>query len=123
MDDAALLRELNGAAASSLSAEADHLQRLTRGWINERGSPELLPFLTDSVTEVKHIIATTQKTILENATVSVSYAFMANLYQMDLERAKFILRGYLTARLAKVHFPLIPARSAIDTVANPARAD
>ena len=38
----------------------------------------------------------------ENRTDNVNNAFVANLYLMEIERVKYILRSYLKARLAKV---------------------
>ena len=41
----------------------------------------------------------------ENRTDNVNNAFVANLYLMEIERVKYILRSYLKARLAKVPEP------------------
>lgn len=43
----------------------------------------------------------------DNRTDNVNNAFVANLYLMEIERIKYLLRSYLKARLSKVGCPSV----------------
>jgi hypothetical protein len=112
-------------------------QALTRAWINERISPELLPYPTDLIERCTRAIAG-QIEILEGmasgggggggeggdhntgedgggfgygyggagAAGGGRGVFDMVVLQTELERFRFLLRGFLRGRIGKVSFPL-----------------
>jgi GINS complex subunit 4 len=91
-------------------------QALTRAWINERVAPELLPYPTALVERCTRAVAG-QIEVLEGM-ASGGYqddggggggggggVFGMVVLQTELERFRFLLRGFLRARIAKVSFP------------------
>ncbi|KXS98819.1 hypothetical protein AC578_2056 [Pseudocercospora eumusae] len=84
------------------------LQCLTRAWINERTSPELLPYPNHLITHFSTSISS-QIAKIEDLTSAQDPAsnFTLVILQTELERMKFLLRSYLRTRIAKVDkFPL-----------------
>ncbi|EME84540.1 uncharacterized protein MYCFIDRAFT_195556 [Pseudocercospora fijiensis CIRAD86] len=79
------------------------LQSLTRAWINERTSPELLPYPNDLITRFSTSISS-QIAKIEDLTSAQDPAsnFTLVILQTELERMKFLLRSYLRTRIAKV---------------------
>lgn len=88
---------------SPIDQRALDLQALTRAWINERSSPELLPYPADLV---QRSIEGVQRQIeaIESLTGAMdpSANFTLVILQTELERVKFLLRSFLRARIAKV---------------------
>lgn len=84
--------------------------RLAHAWLDERGSPEVQPWNASMVEEVMDQIGQ-QQSILDSLASDVSTSeeehFRLNLVQLDVERAKWLLRNYLRSRLAKVRVALI----------------
>ena len=79
--------------------------RLAHAWLNERGAPEVQPWNASMVEEVMDQIAQQQSildSLASDASTSEEEHFRLNLVQLDVERAKWLLRNYLRARLAKV---------------------
>lgn len=81
--------------------EEDIVKTLERCWRNERASPELQNNPEDLITEVIELIEF-QSNRLANSSHSLNLPFLDCLYQMDLERIKFILKSFLRCRLAKI---------------------
>ncbi|KAI9225647.1 MAG: hypothetical protein DHS80DRAFT_33516 [Piptocephalis tieghemiana] len=88
--------------------ETGHLARLTGWWFNERGSPEVLTYQEELVEYVRKALE--QHTEWVEAQFEVNdpeKRFFATLQQAELERARYILRSYLRARLSKLErYPL-----------------
>ncbi|WFC94337.1 GINS complex subunit [Malassezia brasiliensis] len=79
--------------------------RLAHAWLNERGAPEVQPWDASMVEEVMDQIAQQQSildSLASDASTSEEEHFRLNLVQLDVERAKWLLRNYLRARLAKI---------------------
>eukprot|EP01135_Chromosphaera_perkinsii_P005524 Nk52_evm73s352 gene=Nk52_evmTU73s352 len=78
------------------------LRRLKQAWINEKVCPELLPFEHEVVENMSEQIENQALSIEDGAKENINNAFIANLYEMELERLRFILRSYLRVRLWKI---------------------
>lgn len=84
------------------------LQLLTRAWVTERTSPELLPYPSALITRVSDRISA-QIARIEDLTSAMdpSSNFALVVIQTELERIKFLVRSFLRARIAKMDaFPL-----------------
>ncbi|KAI3627203.1 SLD5 [Malassezia furfur] len=84
--------------------------RLAHAWLDERGSPEVQPWNASMVEEVMDQIGQQQSildSLASDASTSEEEHFRLNLVQLDVERAKWLLRNYLRSRLAKVRVALI----------------
>lgn len=88
----------------ALEREPEILQ-LSHAWANERGAPEVLQWRGDVVEAVMDQIRQ-QQAILESlasdASTSDEEHFRLNLVQLDVDRAKWLLRSYVRARIDKV---------------------
>ncbi|CAK1364881.1 DNA replication complex GINS protein SLD5 [Cercospora beticola] len=106
--DADISDILASVSAPSIDHRTLDLQALTRAWINERTSPDLLPYPTDLIQRANDGIKR-QIEIIEDMTGSMdpSKNFTLVILQTELERMKFLVRSYLRARIAKVDkFPI-----------------
>ncbi|PNS17527.1 hypothetical protein CAC42_8070 [Sphaceloma murrayae] len=84
------------------------LQLLTRAWVTERTTPELLPYPTDLIARISTRIAS-QIAKIEDLTSSMDPTsnFALVVIQTELERVKFLVRSFLRARIGKMDaFPL-----------------
>lgn len=101
--DADISDILASVSAPSIDRRTLDLQALTRAWINERTSPDLLPYPTDLIQRANDGIKR-QIEIIEDMTGSMdpSKNFTLVILQTELERMKFLVRSYLRARIAKV---------------------
>ncbi|WFD23125.1 GINS complex subunit [Malassezia equina] len=81
------------------------IHRLTHAWLNERGSPELLPWPGDLVDTVMDQLQQ-QQAILDSLTSDTATSdeehFRLNLVQLDADRCRWLLRSFLRTRLDKV---------------------
>eukprot|EP01098_Paradermamoeba_levis_P014006 TRINITY_DN6562_c0_g1_i1.p1 TRINITY_DN6562_c0_g1~~TRINITY_DN6562_c0_g1_i1.p1 ORF type:complete len:206 (-),score=34.87 TRINITY_DN6562_c0_g1_i1:288-905(-) len=75
--------------------------QLKQAWLNERCSPEVLVYQKTVVERLSQKIKTQEEVIQKNNT-DVNQAFMVNLLSLELERAKYIIKAYLRARLEKI---------------------
>jgi GINS complex subunit 4 len=118
----------NNTTSSSHNAPRQHprhldQQALTRAWINERVAPELLPYPSELIQRCSKAVAG-QIEVLEGMAGS-GYGgdgdgddregsgggggggvFEMVVLQTELERFRFLMRGFLRARIAKVSRPL-----------------
>jgi len=78
------------------------LAKVQTAWIAERSAPELLNFEMESVTDLQTRIKERQDELDELTEQGVSNAMMLHIYQMDVDRANFVLASYLRTRLAKI---------------------
>lgn len=69
--------------------------------LNEKCSPELLPFQDEVVTDLSQALKEQQE-ILDSATFAVSDLGFAALYQMEVDRVRYLLASYHRVRLAKL---------------------
>lgn len=100
--------EFNSEAFEDNLDEEDTVTKLFRVWRNERGSPELLDSPEDLIAEVLELINFQTNRLVSNMTSErgngggSSSAFIDCIYQMDLERIKFVLKSLIRSRLTKI---------------------
>ncbi|RMY40550.1 hypothetical protein D0865_12530 [Hortaea werneckii] len=79
------------------------LQALTRAWVNERTSPELLPYPAELVDRVMDRVKKQIETIEDmTATMDAKSNFTLVILQTELERFKFLVRSFVRSRIAKI---------------------
>ncbi|KAI1399962.1 GINS complex, Sld5 component [Hypoxylon fuscum] len=103
MDIDDILREVDP-TFDSIPAETRDLQALTRAWVAERSSPELLDWPRDGLFErindqIKHQI---EKIEDMTGDMDPKTNFALIVIQTELERYKYLVRSYLRARIAKI---------------------
>ncbi|KAH9683878.1 DNA replication complex GINS protein SLD5 [Citrus sinensis] len=74
---------------------------LKTAWRNEKAAPEILQFQAQLVKRAKEQIQLMEETVEEYEESGMD-PLTVSLYQMDLDRAHFLLRSYLRVRLQKV---------------------
>ncbi|KAH9766222.1 DNA replication complex GINS protein SLD5 [Citrus sinensis] len=74
---------------------------LKTAWRNEKAAPEILQFQAPLVKRAKEQIQLMEETVEEYEESGMD-PLTVSLYQMDLDRAQFLLRSYLRVRLQKV---------------------
>lgn len=77
------------------------VELLKRAWRNEKAAPEILRYQEDLVKRAKEQIQLMEETVEEFAESGID-PLTVSLYQMDLDRAQFLLRSYLRVRLLKI---------------------
>lgn len=84
----------------------DVTKSLYRACRNERGSPELQSNPEELIRETLELIEFQSNKLSEqqqSSSVGIqNFAFLECLYQMDLERVKFVLKSFLRCRLGKI---------------------
>ncbi|KAI0204724.1 hypothetical protein F4808DRAFT_307773 [Astrocystis sublimbata] len=103
MDIDDILREVDP-AADLIPVETRDLQALTRAWVAERSSPELLHWPADGLFErvndrIKRQIETVEE-MTGDMDPKTNFALI--VIQTELERFKYLVRSYLRARIAKI---------------------
>ncbi|CAG8955375.1 hypothetical protein HYFRA_00011359 [Hymenoscyphus fraxineus] len=85
------------------SGQAD-LQALTRAWVNERGTIDLLQWPKDGLIEraTERVKAQIEKVEELTGDMDPKTNFSLIIIQTEVERWKFLLRSYLRARIAKI---------------------
>jgi len=78
-----------------------YVTRLKTAWLNEQLAPDLLPYEQEVVDALLEKTQEQQETIDENSH-EVDTHFMIQLFQMELERVKYMLQSYLRIRLWKI---------------------
>ncbi|KAI0109653.1 hypothetical protein GGR51DRAFT_102163 [Nemania sp. FL0031] len=98
-----ILREVDP-ASRSIPAETRDLQALTRAWVAERSSPELLHWPSDGLFERVNDRIKQQIERVEEMTgdMDPKTNFALIVIQTELERFKYLVRSYLRARIAKI---------------------
>jgi len=69
---------------------------------NEKMAPELLPFQFALVESVMRLISSREHMIETKKLSDTDERFNINIYKMEVERVKFVMKSYLRARLAKI---------------------
>ncbi|KAI2464365.1 GINS complex, Sld5 component [Annulohypoxylon bovei var. microspora] len=103
MDIDDILREVDP-TFDSIPEETRDLQALTRSWMAERSSPELLDWPTDGLFERINERIKQQIEKVEDMTgdMDPKTNFALIVIQTELERYKYLVRSYLRARIAKI---------------------
>ncbi|XP_021774279.1 DNA replication complex GINS protein SLD5-like [Chenopodium quinoa] len=89
----------------SLMATSD-VELLKRAWRNEKSAPEILQFQSSLVLRSREQIQLMEETI-EEFTKSGFDPLIVSIYQMDMDRAQYMLRSYLRTRLQKIEKNMI----------------
>lgn len=89
----------------SLMATSD-VELLKRAWRNEKSSPEILQFQASLVQRSREQIQLMEETI-EEFTRNGFDPLIVSVYQMDMDRAQYMLRSYLRTRLQKIEKDMI----------------
>eukprot|EP00940_MAST-03C_sp_MAST-3C-sp2_P002437 g2437.t1 len=84
-------------AAEAAVEARHHVRRMKVALVNEKIAPELLPFDSEAVNELKTQIER-QQNIIDDAEDHSE----AVIYQMDLDRIKYMVTDYHRVRLAKI---------------------
>ncbi|XXG98741.1 Peptidyl-prolyl cis-trans isomerase cyp15 [Hypoxylon texense] len=103
MDIDDILREVDP-TFNSIPDETRDLQSLTRAWVAERSSPELLEWPADGLFERMNDRIKQQIEKVEDMTgdMDPKTNFALIVIQTELERYKYLVRSYLRARIAKI---------------------
>ncbi|KAI0484800.1 hypothetical protein GGR56DRAFT_662747 [Xylariaceae sp. FL0804] len=103
MDIDDILREVDP-TSDTIPQEVRDLQALTRAWVAERSSPELLGWPADGLFERVNDRIKRQIEKVEDMTgdMDPKTNFALIVIQTELERFKFLVRSYLRARIAKI---------------------
>ncbi|KAL2921117.1 DNA replication complex GINS protein SLD5 [Bienertia sinuspersici] len=84
----------------SLMATSD-VELLKKAWRNEKSAPEILQFQTSLVQRSLEQIQLMEETIEEFSKKGFD-PLIVSIYQMDLDRAQYMLRSYLRIRIQKI---------------------
>nr|POE65348.1 dna replication complex gins protein sld5 [Quercus suber] len=96
-------------SSPQLSPRTIDLQALTRAWVNERASPELLPHPSELVDRTMERIKRQIQSIEDmTGTMDPQANFTLVILQTELERLRYLLRSFLRARIAKVGLDPLP---------------
>ncbi|KAL7628211.1 GINS complex subunit [Parahypoxylon ruwenzoriense] len=103
MDIDDILREVDP-SFDSIPEETRDLQALTRAWVAERCSPELLDWPADGLFEriSERIKQQIEKIEEMTGDMDPKTNFALIVIQTELERYKYVVRSYLRARIAKI---------------------
>eukprot|EP00948_MAST-09A_sp_MAST-9A-sp1_P000049 g49.t1 len=95
---------VNSASGQEEDDDDQCVFKLSSALLNERASPEIQPFKQGLVALVQGLLENNQAIIHEefNKSKGVDEAFTASIYQMEVDRIRFLLAAYLRARLAKI---------------------
>ena len=69
---------------------------------NERMAPELLPFQFSLVEKILRQVSAREQSLEQKRLVDADDRFNVNIYKMELDRVKFVVKSYLRTRLAKI---------------------
>lgn len=83
-------------------AGEDETKALLRVWLNERAAPVLLPYATVTIGNILELLANQMALLVEQRGDAANAAYVSCLYQMEIERLKFMVTSYLKCRLRKV---------------------
>ncbi|KAJ1927242.1 GINS complex subunit [Tieghemiomyces parasiticus] len=80
----------------------EDVRLLAQAWANEKQAPELLPYEDQLVGDLTEMVQNQLQLIEAVQEENSDQAFLAMLYQHEVERVKFVLRSYLKTRLRKL---------------------
>lgn len=81
--------------------ETTDVELLKKAWRNEKASPEILRFQSDLVQRAREQIQLLEGT-MDDFEDNNTDDLLVSIYQMDLDRALFLLRSYLRIRIFKI---------------------
>ena len=81
----------------------DDLLLLQQAYFNERSSPELLSYLADSCKNLLDVLSYQQGNILTEQQQPMT-TLMKTIYELEIERVKYLIRVYIELRLEKVDY-------------------
>jgi GINS complex subunit 4 len=73
-----------------------------QAWISEKLAPCLLAYESEAVTLLQEQVENQQENIDDGSLGSVQNAFIGNLYQIEVDRVRYLLRSYHRVRLQKL---------------------
>ncbi|KAJ8577331.1 hypothetical protein ON010_g1876 [Phytophthora cinnamomi] len=75
-------------------------------WVNELNAPEILPYNEEMVTEMLEQVRNQQEYVdsvyEDRAQLTEEKSFVNKLYQMEIDRLRYMVSSYLRTRLRKV---------------------
>eukprot|EP01041_Mallomonas_annulata_P003478 gene3478-6923_t len=77
------------------------IAKLNNLWRTEVHSPEILPFQSELVEELR-LLVENQEAVIDDKNQNPEEAFTATLYRMEIERVKYSLLRYLRSRICKI---------------------
>ncbi|TDH70201.1 hypothetical protein CCR75_002224 [Bremia lactucae] len=84
----------------------EDIQRMRTLWVNEMNAPEILPYDEEMVTEMLEQIRNQQEyvdSVYEDRTQRTEEkSFVNKLYQMEIDRLRYMVTSYLRTRLHKI---------------------
>ncbi|CEG44013.1 hypothetical protein L915_10086 [Plasmopara halstedii] len=84
----------------------EDVQRMRILWVNELNAPEILPYDDEMVTEMVEQIRNQQEYVdsvnEDRAQRTEETSFVNKLYQMEIDRLRYIVSSYLRTRLRKI---------------------
>ncbi|EFA79483.1 GINS complex subunit 4 [Heterostelium album PN500] len=83
--------------------EVNKLQKLKQSWINEKSTPDILPYRRELVSDIMEEIQTKEE-LCTSDIKNPAMQFTANIYEMEIERLKYLIKSYLRTRLQKKLF-------------------
>lgn len=83
------------------AGQSEDLVLMKRAWRNERAAPEILSYEEDLVARLMEIIDN-QEGIVGEDFGDPKKELQTHIYTIDLNRARFLVRAYLRARLQKI---------------------
>jgi hypothetical protein len=94
--------ESTGVAGETVEYVEDDLDDLKQHWVNEVCSPELFVYQKDLIESLRQKLATQEDLIDEERDGDANAVWRAGLYELEMDRVNYLLRGYHRVRLAKV---------------------
>ncbi|KAG4092449.1 GINS complex, Sld5 component [Neocallimastix lanati (nom. inval.)] len=91
----------NNTSINDDSEEISDVHMLMKSWINERCSPDILPY-NNLVNDLLEQLEVQSEIIEANKNENVNAAFQNMLCQQEMDRVKFIIKNYLRTRLQKI---------------------
>lgn len=80
----------------------DDVRMLFRAWVNERECPTLLNSETETLENVLELLANQQALLEEVEDISVENDYIHCLYEMEMERIRYVCGSYIRCRLDKI---------------------
>ncbi|OWZ17277.1 hypothetical protein PHMEG_0008816 [Phytophthora megakarya] len=84
----------------------EDVERMRRIWVNEMNAPEILQYDEEMVSEMLEQLRNQQEYVdsvyEDRATLTEEKSFVNKLYQMEIDRLKYMVSSYLRTRLHKI---------------------
>lgn len=110
-------RNENCSSLNELDDRSSDLSELKNAWVTERMAPDILPYKQELLSIIRQRI-NEQMEFIEERSISLNSDVDVKIHllivESELERIKFLVRGYLRARLAKLDKHAIHIVQSID---------